>query len=106
VKDVVMSIEAIAFFPPIKLLGLLGAGFYILSYVLLTSRVLSSEHGMYFALNLAASTLVMISLSHEFNAASAVIQTFWIVVSLWGLLSRFGRRRPAPMPTGRLRPLG
>lgn len=97
-----MLFETVSLMPPIKLLGLLGAGCYILNYVLLTSRVLSSEHWLFFMMNLTASTLVMISLSHEFNTASAVIQSFWIAVSLWGLVTRLGR---PDSPDGRLRPL-
>lgn len=101
-----MTLETIAVVPPIKLLGLLGAGFYILNYVLLTMRVLSSEHWGFFVINLTASSLVLISLSLEFNAATAVIQTFWIGVSIWGLVTRLRPNRLPRATSDRLRPLG
>ncbi|WP_179378803.1 CBU_0592 family membrane protein [Jannaschia marina] len=82
-------------------LGLLGAILYMASYTLLAGRRLSGDSVPYFLLNLAAATLVLISLNTSFNFASLMIQAFWILVSVLSIAVRLRRSRPSH----RLRPL-
>ena len=56
-------------------------------------------------MNLSASSLVLISLSQSFNAASVVIQLFWFVVSIVSIFVRLRRNRPAARDATRLRRL-
>ncbi len=71
-----------------RLVGVLGFAAYVCVYTCLTLRILSSESIRYFAFNTCAATLVLISLSHEFNLASALIQVFWIVLGIIGITLR------------------
>lgn len=75
----------------LQIAGLVGAGLYMLNYTLLTTRVLSADHAAYFCVNLAAALLVLSSLSGAFNAATLVIQVFFVGVSLCGIVLRLRR---------------
>lgn len=67
-------------------IGVLGFALYVLTYSLLTLRVLQGCSPRYFALNLAAASCVLIGLTGNFNLASAMIQLFWVAMSLLGLM--------------------
>jgi hypothetical protein len=74
------------------IIGLLGVAFYVVSYSALQFGKLDGNSINYCMLNGAAATLVLISLSKDFNLASAIIQIVWISVSLCGLY-RYVKRR-------------
>ena len=74
--------------------GLLGVVFYVASYSALQFGKLDGNSAFYCILNGLAATLVLISLSKDFNLASAIIQIVWITVSLCGLF-RFWKNRSA-----------
>ena len=74
-------------------LGALGAGVIILAYFLNQQRRLASEDWRYPALNLSGALLILISLWHEPNLPSIVIEAFWVLISLYGLLRN--RRVPS-----------
>ena len=78
-----------------QLLGLFGFFTYVTSYTCLSFRILSSESISYFALNTTAATLVMISLTRDFNLASALIQGFWIVLGVAAIGLRLHRAHKA-----------
>ncbi len=71
-----------------RCVGVLGFTAYVCTYTCLTLRLLSSESIRYFAFNTCAASLVLISLSHEFNLASALIQVFWIILGVIGIALR------------------
>ena len=73
--------------PPhmIEFVGVLGFGLYVLNYTLLTTRVISGNSLQFFAANLTAASCVLIGLTVSFNLASALIQIFWVVMSLIGI---------------------
>lgn len=93
-----MLAETLSHTPPLQLAGLLGAGLYMTNYTLLTSRVLTSDQSVYFAINLVAALLVLSSLTEGFNAATLVIQVFFVGVSLCGILVRLRRARTRDVP--------
>ena len=76
-----------------RALGILGFLTYVLNYTLLSLRILTSENLRYFALNILAAVLVLISLTEDFNLASALIQGFWILIGGLAILLRL-RVRP------------
>lgn len=81
------------------LIGVMGFGLYVLTYSLLTLQKISADHTMYFVMNLLAAGMVMVGLMSAFNLASALIQTFWIAMSLVGIASRLAQhRKPAAKP--------
>lgn len=68
-----------------ELIGVLGFFLYVSTYTMLTLRVLSSASVTYFVLNLTASSCVLIGLMVSFNLAAALIQTFWVIMSVVGI---------------------
>ena len=83
-----------------SLIGIAGFGLYVTNYTFLTLQRISSDHTMYFVLNLLAAGMVMVGLMSAFNLAAAMLQSFWIVMSAIGIMSRLRRtrahRRAAP----------
>ena len=77
--------------------GLSGALLYSVGYVLSAYDKLPSQSPIYYVTKLSAAALVLISLMQDFNLASAIIQVFFIVVSLIGIARHFNpqRRRKA-----------
>jgi len=49
------------------------------------AQILSNRDTLYFMMNLAAASCVLLGLSVDFNLASALIQIFWVVMSLVGI---------------------
>lgn len=80
-----------------EVIGILGFVLYVLNYSLLTTRWLNSDCLIYFVINLAAAGCVLIGLTASFNLAAALIQVFWVLMSIIGILVRL--RRPAPRGT-------
>ncbi len=67
-------------------IGVLGFIFYMLSYFLLLTGKIKGTHNSYIIMNFIAASCVLISLIHNFNLASALIQVFWIMISVVGLI--------------------
>ena len=76
-----------------ELAGLAGAGLYAGNYTLVACDRLSCLSPVYYASQLTAASLVMASLTVQFNLASAAIQAFFICVSLVGVWRHTGRGR-------------
>jgi Cyclic nucleotide-binding domain len=77
-------------------LGLIGALSYIVGYALLQFGFIIGRGVAYPAFNLAASGLILVSLIDKFNMASAISQSLWVSLSIFGiarifLASRFAR---------------
>jgi len=78
-----------------ELIGFAGVLFYLGSYFLLQTGAIRSDSYAYCFANMTAASLVMISLLHDFNLASALIQIFWIAISALGVLRlAWPKRRP------------
>lgn len=73
-------------------IGLAGFGIYVLNYLALTFHIMRTDSALYFGMNLIAASCVMIGLIVSFNLASALIQGFWIALSIIGIVIRL--RRP------------
>ena len=61
--------------------GLIGVSFYVLSYAGLQLGLLSGSGNSYTLMNLAAASLVLISLMETYNQSAALIQIIWIFMS-------------------------
>ncbi len=70
----------------LELIGMFGVSLYVLSYYLLQRGKLEGQGLTYVVMNLAAASFVLISLTKDFNLASAVIQGFWITISALGII--------------------
>jgi hypothetical protein len=77
-----------------RLVGIVGFLAYVMTYAALSFRWVTGECTIYFAGNTIAASLVLISLMHDFNMASALIQVFWICIGVGAIWLRLcGTRR-------------
>ena len=76
-----------------ELTGLAGAAIYALSYLSAAYDRIPSQCIHFYTLRLCAACLVMVGLWEAFNLAAAVIQVFFIVVSLIGVMRHLGKGR-------------
>jgi len=68
-----------------QIIGLVGVAFYLGSYAALQTGLIRGSGYLYAFLNAIAATLVLISLFQDFNLTSAIIQIFWITISIVGM---------------------
>jgi len=68
--------------------GLIGVCIYVIGFFLLCGGRLNSTQPTYFCLILAASSCVMVSLITDFNLSAALIQVFYLIMALGGILLR------------------
>ena len=80
------------------IIGLIGFGLYVLNYILLTTQRVHSHHCRFFVVNLTAASCVLISQMAAFNMPSALIQSFWIILSTHAILSRLRKRNDLGAP--------
>lgn len=72
-------------------IGVAGFILYVTSYTCLTLGFISGDSIGYFCMNLIAASCVMTGLMASFNLASALIQGFWITMSIIGITIRVMR---------------
>ena len=68
------------------LIGLVGVLLYIGSYAAMQFGLIRGQTYIYAGLNALAAGCVLFSLVDHFNLSSAIIQLFWIAISLAGIL--------------------
>ncbi len=69
-------------------IGTMGVACVLLSYAGLQTGRMTPHDPAYLWLNIAGSGAILVSLYFDFNLASAIIQCFWIAISLYGLTRR------------------
>lgn len=69
--------------------GYVGVAIYLGAYIGLQLGLIRGSGYRYALLNMSAALFVMISLSAEFNMASAIIQGSWIAISIVGITRVF-----------------
>jgi hypothetical protein len=77
------------------LIGFAGAALMISAYFANQQRWLSSEDWRYPAANLAGAVLILVSLLFAWNFPSVVIEVFWALISVWGLVKARGAEKRA-----------
>ena len=65
--------------------GTLGAAAVIAAYFFNQQGWLRSEDWRFQSANAAGAALILFSLYDEWNTAAAVIEVFWLAISLYGL---------------------
>ncbi|NKB60333.1 MAG: hypothetical protein GKS00_28840 [Alphaproteobacteria bacterium] len=55
-------------------------------YLLLQSGRIAATRPLFSILNALGSALILISLAYEFNLAAALVEVFWLAISLYGLV--------------------
>lgn len=74
------------------LIGLIGVFCYLLAYALVQMRKLAVDADIYAWLNIIGGTFGLYSLSHDFNLASCISQSCWLLFTLIGMRSARKRR--------------
>lgn len=67
------------------LVGMVGVAFVLGTYALLQAGRMTAEGRPYSAFNAAGAALILVSLSRNFNLASFMIESAWLLISLYGL---------------------
>lgn len=74
-------------------IGTVGVGTIIVTYVLLQAGRNRSEQLAYSTLNATGATLIIVSLYFNFNFPAFIVEFFWLLISLIGVAKYFWLRR-------------
>lgn len=74
------------------IIGLCGVALLVVTYAMLQSDRIDPKGFWYSFNNLIVAVLVSISLYYNWNTASVVIEFFWFIISLYGLVQYMRRR--------------
>ncbi len=69
-----------------NIIGFVGAAAIVVAYALLQFGRLQAQQRLYSALNAVGAMLILISLAVEPNWPSIAIESFWLLISVVGLL--------------------
>ncbi|MBE7517285.1 MAG: hypothetical protein HS105_11880 [Chloracidobacterium sp.] len=72
--------------------GAAGVAVIVGCYILLQTERNKSEHLSYSLLNAAGALLILISLIFAFNLPSFIVESFWLLISLYGIGKWFLRQ--------------
>ena len=70
-------------------IGTIGVGLIILTYVALQLEKIRSAALAYSLLNAIGASLILISLHYSFNFAAFVVEFFWALISIYGVVKYF-----------------
>src|ERR1044072_6860594 len=79
--------------PIYELVGFTGAAIIVAAYFAMQQRWLNALDWRFPAANLLGSLLILISLWFEWNFPSVVIEIFWALISLVGMVRSLAERR-------------
>ncbi|UAB89019.1 hypothetical protein I5192_17685 [Ruegeria sp. SCSIO 43209] len=74
-------------------IGSFGALIVVAAYFATQMRVMNSEDLAFPLVNLIGSVLIVFSLLQNFNLASMLIEGFWIIISVIGIIQYYRLRR-------------
>lgn len=74
-------------------LGTIGVAVIIVTYLLLQLDRLKSSSFSYSLLNGLGAMLIMFSLLFKFNLSAFIVEMFWVLISVLGLVRYFRTRR-------------
>ncbi len=72
--------------------GNLGVVLMLFAFFQLQAEKISSQDVQYLLLNAVGAILVVISLFYEFNLSAFVIESCWVLISVYGLVRVYARR--------------
>ena len=73
-------------FETANIIGVIGVILVLTAYLLLQLDRLSQDAISYSLLNVVGSILILYSLYFYWNLASGIIETAWLIISLYGLI--------------------
>ena len=75
------------------ILGIIGVVFILAAYLALQIEKLSPKSLTYSALNGLGAALILVSLYFDFNLSAALIESAWLLISLFGLFKALRSRQ-------------
>jgi hypothetical protein len=73
--------------------GTIGVALIVLTYILLQTERVRSEQLAYSVINGLGAALILVSLWFDPNLPSVVVESFWLVISIYGIVRYFGRKK-------------
>lgn len=73
-------------------LGSIGVGIIIVTYVLLQIGKIKSGQLSYSILNAFGASLIIISLVFNFNFSAFIVEFFWVLISIYGIIKYFFKK--------------
>jgi hypothetical protein len=80
--------------------GIAGVILLVITYLLLQVNKLQSAGLLYSLLNALGASLIILSLLDNFNLSAFLMEAFWVLISLVGVVRYL--RRPLPRPNVQL----
>jgi hypothetical protein len=74
-------------------IGTIGVAIILSSYFLLQTHRIQSTELRYSLLNFIGSTMILISLFHDFNLPSMIVEAAWSLISVLGIVRWYLNRR-------------
>ena len=68
-------------------IGISGVLFILLAYFLLQIERIKSSQLLYSVMNLLGATLLLVSLMWTWNLPSVIIESCWVLISLYGIIN-------------------
>jgi paired small multidrug resistance pump len=73
--------------------GLIGVAVMLWAFFLLQAGKLRGDAFMYQLMNAVGAAAVLLSLVNDFNLSAFVIETCWVIISVYGMIRSRGKRR-------------
>ena len=74
------------------IIGSVGVGIIIFTYVFLQTGKIESGQLLYSLLNALGAALIIFSLYYNFNFPAFIVEFFWLLISLFGIAKFFLKR--------------
>ena len=74
-------------------IGFFGMIFIVVAYLLLQTNKYTINSMQYQLLNLVGAILLLISLFVHFNLGSFIIEVFWIIITIYGIIINIKRKK-------------
>lgn len=74
---------------PTDLIGILGVFVIIIAYMLLQLEKMDAKDLSFSVLNTLGALLIIISLLYDWNLASFLMESIWMLISLYGILKYY-----------------
>ncbi len=83
-----------------EIVGTVGVSLILLCYFLIQTGKMSAENLPYSIINMTGALMILYSLYFEFNFASVLIESFWVLISLIGVTRFLSNRKQADQSLG------
>lgn len=75
--------------------GTIGTALIIVTYILLQTERIKSRSLIYSLLNAAGAAMIIVSLIFSFNFSAFMVEFFWLLISLFGIVKFFLQKSDA-----------